>query len=103
MNANDELRQTIRKLDTAVKVSKEIGRLNKAVDEFAEKMKLRLASKARAGYTGWDDAKACTRLDFETRLMKKAQRGSAGKKAKTDLVDIANFAMMLERRLHEQG
>lgn len=61
---------------------RKLGRLNKAVDDFAEKMKLRLANKARAGYTGWDDAKKCTRLDIETRLMKKAQRGSAGGKDK---------------------
>jgi hypothetical protein len=55
------------------------------IDEFAEAMKKRCRQKAKQGYSGWDG-----RIGWEnifTRMIYSA--------AKSNFVDVANFAMML--------
>lgn len=60
-------------------------KLIEAVDRFAQLMKAKLVKKARAGYSGWDDASPyhLTKLFWEH-----LEKG--------DPVDLANFLMMLE-------
>lgn len=69
---------------------KEIDRLNKTVDEFAEEMKARLRQKHKEGFRGWGDSYMALNLD--KRLIQKATKLVREKK---DIIDIANLAMML--------
>ncbi len=74
--------------------------LERAVDEFAAAMKARLNERRVAGDTGWrlgakgifsrEDAKEC--------LLLNAIQGTTRNSAK-DLVDTANYAMMLHRKM----
>ncbi len=73
-------------------VEHEIERLERAVDEFADAMKAKLAEKARGGWTGWDNPQA--KDNIYTAML---AQGAAIKYAKDQEIDIANLAMMLWR------
>lgn len=75
------------------------------VDEFAEEMKKRLLQKQKEGFTGWDDKNVClegiaARLFYKSSetytILNFSQKKNLRKKI---LVDIANFAMMIWRKL----
>lgn|GEM_PF-1486003 len=70
----------------------EIARLNAAVDQFAAAMKARLAEKARAGWTGWDDPANVSEIYTALLAHAAGVPMAAGQE-----VDVANFAMMLWR------
>jgi len=72
-------------------------KLEKAVDAFAEKMKKRLFQKMDEGFTGWDNLKR--EYDVAVKMTLKAQdvAQESSDNPHKDLVDIANFAMMLDR------
>jgi len=72
------------------RVDQEIVRLNEVVDEFAQAMKLKLAQKAREGWSGWDKPESSIRI-WNAMLA----QGAAVPLAKGQEVDIANLAMML--------
>jgi|APSaa5957512576_1039674.scaffolds.fasta_scaffold51002_1 hypothetical protein len=66
-----------------------------AVDEFAEAMKVRLLSKHKQGWGGWDHKNMKPVL--AERLLSNAARGSVNKDKKS-LIDTANLAMMVWRK-----
>ena len=74
---------------------------NIGVDAFAKAMKKKLAEKRKQGRGGWDDPKQCT---VESLCMMLSDHIK-----KADMVDIANFAMMIWYRnqmlasAHAQG
>ncbi len=70
----------------------EIARLSKAVDEFAEVMKSRLAQKVLEGRRGWDDTGNAEAIYTALLAQAASTRLAAGHEA-----DIANFAMFLHR------
>ena len=84
----------------------EKDKLYTAVDEFAEAMKVRLIQKQKQGFGGWDDSGIYAH-SIPTRLFAKAAQMYAilnypslkKELKKKTLVDIANFAMMLWRKL----
>ena len=57
---------------------------------FSEKMWQRLEEKEKQGVTGWDNAEALPDAEVVDRILDKVIR-----KENKDLVDIANYAMML--------
>lgn len=84
-------------------VTKDEVKLCKAVDVFAEKMKERLIAKARKGYFGWN-------LKRDLNYLKKRIYDKASKFVlsglpydKDELVDIANFSMMVDRMENKHG
>jgi len=62
-----------------------------AVDRFAAAMKAKLASARAKGRSGWDSPDLCSSEKLARMLVR---RGVAG----GDVVDVANFAMMLHQR-----
>jgi hypothetical protein len=81
-------------------------RLCSAVDEFAEAMKNRLIQKQKQGFSGWDEGDVFAddipkRLFGKTAEMYAMLYYSNMKKVvkKKMAVDIANFAMMIWRKL----
>lgn len=74
--------------------------LEKAVDEFAKQMKLRLAEKESQGFEGWDKDKfPADNTNLIKRSIKKwSELGSLPKDLKTQCVDTANFMMMIHYR-----
>jgi len=73
----------------------ERDRLISAVDQFAAKMKMKLLEKFDQGWEGWDHDGLGWLLDCKDKLIWHViayERGDA-----KQLVDIANFAMFLER------
>jgi hypothetical protein len=79
-------------------------KLCNAVDVFAVAMKHRLVEKEKQGFSGWDD-KDIHSNSLPTRLMLGASRVYALMEySKTNLrkkmlIDIANYAMMIWRKL----
>jgi hypothetical protein len=75
----------------------EIEKLCNAVDEFAAAMKLRLIQKQKEGFRGWN-----TDINsIPLRLSQMAERVyllGKGSEKKT-LIDVANFAMMIWRKV----
>lgn len=65
----------------------DVAALNAAVDAFAARMKAKLLRKAHQGYSGWADASP----DILARLLYQHL-------FKGDVVDIANFCMMLDHQ-----
>lgn len=63
--------------------------LAEAVDAFSAKMKGKLIRKKRDGYSGWRTASPYLLADLLWKHLKKG-----------DLVDVANFCMMLDRQNH---
>lgn len=61
-----------------------------AVDRFAAAMKKKLAQKRDEGRSGWDDPKQCSITLLENMLHEHYQKG--------DVIDLANFCMMLHQR-----
>jgi hypothetical protein len=61
-----------------------------AVDNFAAAMKAKLAKKRGQGYGGWDDPNDCPIGFLVQKLEEHVRKG--------DVVDIANFCMMLHQR-----
>jgi hypothetical protein len=61
-----------------------------AVDQFARAMKDKLATKRAEGYGGWHDPAQC-RVEILSRKLREHV-------AKSDPVDVGNFAMMLHQR-----
>jgi len=66
-----------------------------AVHLFAEKMRTRLAEKRAAGYRGWNDPNECTIERLRALYLRAVAKG--------DLVNVANYAMMLSQRGVEQA
>lgn len=64
-----------------------------AVDKFADAMKSKLAIKRREGVNGWDDPREMTRHELYTRLIEQISKGA-------DMIDLANYAMMIWHRDH---
>ena len=71
---------------------------DKAVDDFAEAMKVRLDEKANEGYTGWDGGFPTKKLreSIDRDSWKMVRDGNDDK-----AVDIANRCMMLWFRAKE--
>jgi hypothetical protein len=68
--------------------------LDSAVDEFAAEMKMRLHSKRKQGWTGWQNIHISY---LDSRLLKNAAQAVNGQDKKS-MIDVANLAMMLFRR-----
>lgn len=62
-----------------------------AVDAFAAAMKQRLAEKRAAGYGGWHDPQQCS--------IERLIDGLIRAKIKNNLIDMANYVMMIHQRL----
>ena len=73
----------------------ESKKLNTLFDEFTKKMNQRLVRKERAGFTGWDDQKEYSDEELRQRIITKLM---SIPQDKTDIVDIANYAMFLYER-----
>lgn len=69
--------------------------LDEAVDAFAAEMKKRLRDKAAQGFRGWQHA---DRDELSMRLMNNAASGIINGDS-VSLVDAANLAMMIHRRI----
>lgn len=71
-------------------LERELAALNAAVDASAEAMKIKLAAKAREGWTGWNspafDGMIVSRLISKSNLVEFDRKQA---------VDIANLSMML--------
>lgn len=80
----------------------EQDKLNYEVDHFATVMKARLSSKRREGFKGWNTGSFHS-FDIPRRLLTKtAEVFALGHTVKKKvLVDIANLAMMLHKKLEE--
>lgn len=61
-----------------------------AVDEFATKMKAKLAQKRAHGRGGWERQDVCSQADLSRMLREHVEKG--------DPVDVANLSMMLSAR-----
>jgi len=74
--------------------------LKAAVENFSDVMRARLEEKERDGFAGWNDP-AWHTWDISRRMQQKVTEVLiAGDNADPkDLVDIANFAMFLHRKL----
>lgn len=68
---------------------------NSAVDLFAVAMKNKLAIARDKGRHGWHDRKVVNQLELVEMFYASVKKG--------DLIDIANFCMMLHFRAHEFG
>ena len=73
---------------------REITRLDKAVDEFASRMKRKLFDKAILGWRGWGDR--TNKGYIKARLRGHVAR-LLDENALEQAVDVANLAMMLDR------
>jgi hypothetical protein len=71
----------------------DIEELEKAVDAFAEAMKIRLRTKQKQGWHGW---KTVGKEQLGGRLLLNAANGAI-KGDKKSLVDVANLAMFIHR------
>lgn len=74
--------------------------LTAAVDKFVGEMKARLNEKKREGFTGWDEGTFCS-CDIPRRLHDKTLTILYEEENcnPDDLIDIANFAMMLHKKI----
>ena len=61
--------------------------LGQLVDDFAEKMKAKVVEKSRQGWTGWQN---CALEDLK--------QGLADNLAQEDYLDVANYALLLNKR-----
>lgn len=61
--------------------------LGQLVDDFAEKMKAKLVEKSRQGWNGWQN---CALEDLK--------QGLADNLAQEDYLDVANYALLLNKR-----
>ena len=73
-------------------LEEEFARIDRAVDEFAGKMKNRMREKAMAGWKNWMDRERAQ--EAYTALVAQA---AAIPLARGQEVDIANYAMILDR------
>lgn len=76
-----------------VQLKEECDKLDRAVDEFAAIMKLKLHQKAAKGYRGWND-RDCKPI-IQQELIRHAAELYLGDA--NQAVDVANLAMMLGR------
>jgi hypothetical protein len=72
----------------------EIHALKQLAGVFFEKMGQRLSEKQKEGFTGWDEIDV-SKSDLPDRILHKIERVIQANGPKSDLVDIANFAMFL--------
>lgn len=63
---------------------------DKAVDRFAEAMKIKLAQKRKEGRGGWWDDAYCSNSELSAMLREHVEKG--------DPLDVGNLAMMLHQR-----
>ena len=77
----------------------EVGRIQGAVHEFAERMLLKLNQKYHAGYRGWDDPDMADVIRRKLEDHAKALVDGDWKQA----VDVAKFAMMLHHLGYEEA
>jgi hypothetical protein len=82
-------------------------RLDKMVDEFAEKMKTRLRQKSRDGWKGWDE-EWFHEGEISERIVKQVITGDAYKDLKSerqlkpiDPIDLANYCAFLDLKREE--
>lgn len=78
-------------------------RLMNAVDKFSKMMKRRLCDKAESGFTGWNNKDDISNILLINSIRDRVEkvRFSYLKREpflQKDLVDIANFSMMLSHR-----
>jgi len=70
----------------------EIIKIGRAIDEFSIKMYYRMRTKMLEGFTGWGEEGDVSNADIRSRMLSKAALiNPIGR----DLVDIANYAMIL--------
>lgn len=69
------------------------------VEHFSIEMAARMVQKMREGFTGWDDPTADD--DIEDRLLAKAALVKVDMAEAKDLIDIANYAMILWTRQNQ--
>jgi hypothetical protein len=74
----------------------EINNLNKAVNDFSEEMKARLAEQAARGKRGWDTDDVQT---LTTLLVSKFNEGKT--RDSNWLLDIANYSMFVHKAIEE--
>jgi len=77
----------------------ECAHLNKMVDGAAKICKLRLAAKARQGWSGWDDRKLFDDKALEARACRAFIRAMSRDADGIDVVDAINFLFMRHQRV----
>lgn len=70
-------------------------KLNRAVDDFCEAMKTRLAKKERDGFRGWDNELSVTTKELARRASDKCYDVENGIDVNKNSIDIANLMMMV--------
>ena len=76
----------------------EYCRLLSAVGEFSTEMNLKLMAKAREGRRGWSDkSDEVLRGGLVLSLLDHVKKGEERGWGKRDLVDVANYCMMIHR------
>ena len=81
----------------------EAEKICKAIDDFADLMKKRMLAKADEGWSGWEEA-FDPRYGIKPKMLAKAfrvQNERIEHIKEKELIDIANFAMMLNHSLPE--
>jgi len=78
---------------TLEEMQKEKEEINQAINTFSDWMGRRMLQKTRLGFTGWQHAQ---NFNVKERLLWKAAKIATSEKIEDkDLIDIANFSMML--------
>lgn len=81
----------------------EINKLNNAVNDFSEKMKDRLTEKAAKGYRNWDVNSKESLYEGLMEKFEKIKRCSIPEDEAKCLIDIANFAMFINKAITEKN
>lgn len=77
--------------------AQELIDIDHAIESFSVKMIYRMRTKMLQGYTGWATEGDVSSVSLLSRMLSKASLLNPSDK---DLIDIANFAMMLYHRKH---
>ncbi len=84
------------------KTQLEFNQLSAAVNDFSEKMKNRLHEKAAIGKSGWNNDSSGDLCVTLRKKMEEYNNPALTKlEAKTKLVDIANFCLMVHLAIEE--
>ncbi|RLD00688.1 MAG: hypothetical protein DRI46_06760 [Chloroflexi bacterium] len=74
--------------------SAELRKIQRAIDLFATQMKIRMENKfVEEGFTGWDNPAYLPSI--RSRLQRKAAKILLNQDYPLDVIDIANFAMII--------
>ncbi len=79
--------------------TQELIDIDKAVENFSVKMIYRMRTKMLEGFTGWATEGDVSSVSILSRMLSKALLLNPSDK---DLIDIANFAMMLYHRRRQE-